>query len=230
MRDPRKWRYAMPTCTQCGGAVTAADGVCARCSLHVTQVGRLSSGPSVSDPASGEGAGARASGPASARSTAALMPQWGQVTTKGWWLLGGAALVFIGSLLPWAQQSVDGYSSVSSHPGGGGVIVFMVLAIAVVAAGWPLLTGGLPKRRLIGASAAATLLALFAVTNWSDLNSVQKQAAALGGGFETVSVTAGSGLALYTVGVVVLCVLIVRLWLSLRRPARTRGLTGATER
>lgn len=219
----------MATCTQCDGAVTAADGICARCGLHVTQVGRPSSGPSVSDPASGESAGARGSGPESARSITALMPQWGQVTKEGWWLLGGVVLVFIGSLLPWAQQSVDGYSAVSSHPGGGGVIVFMVLAIAVVAAGWPLLTGGLSKRRLIGASVAAALLALFAVTNWSDLNSVQKQAAALGGGFETVKVTAGSGLALYTVGVVVLCVLIARLWLSLRRTARTRDLNGVTE-
>ncbi len=152
------------------------------------------------------------------------------MTRKGWWLLGGAALVFIGSLLPWAKQSVDGYSTVSSHPDSGGVIVFMALAIAVVAAGWPLLTGELSKRRLIGASVVAALLALFAVTNWSDLNSVQKQAAGLGSGFETVSVTAGSGLALYTVGVVVLCVLIVQLWLSVRRAARTRGLTGVTGR
>lgn len=230
MRDPGNWNSAVPTCTQCGGAVTTADGVCARCGLHVTQVGRPSSGPSVSDPASGESAGARESGPASARSIAAVMPQWGQVTRKGWCLLGGAVLVFIGSLLPWAQQSVDGYTAVSTHPGGGGVIVFMVLAIAVVAAGWPLLTGGLSKPRLVGASVAAALLALFAVTNWSDLNSIQKQAAAAGGGFETVSVSAGSGIALYTVGVALLCVLIVRLWLSLRRAARTGGLTGVTER
>lgn len=230
MRDPRNLSSALPTCTQCGGAVTAADGVCARCGLHVRQVGRPSSGPSVSDPASGGSAGARGFGPEPARSIAALMPQWGQVTKEGWCLLGGAVLVFIGSLLPWAQQSVDGYTAVSSHPGGGGVIVFLVLAIAVVAAGWPLLTGGLSKRRLAGASVAAGLLALFAVTNWSDLNSIQKQAAAAGGGFETISVSAGSGIALYTVGVVVLCALIARLWLSLRRAARTRGLTGVTER
>lgn len=230
MRDPRNSSSAVSTCTQCGGAVTAADGVCLRCGPHATQVGSRSSGPSVSDPTSGESAGARGFGPESARSIAALMPQWGQVTREGWWLLGGAVLVFIGSLLPWAQQSVDGYTAVSSHPGGGGVIVFLVLAIAVVAAGWPLLTGGLSKQRLVGASVAAGLLALFAVTNWSDLNSIQKQAAAAGGGFETVSVSAGSGIALYTVGVVVLCALIVRLWLSLRRAARTDGLTGVTER
>ena len=37
------------------------------------------------------------------------MPQWQQVTKRGWWLLGGLALVFIGSLLPWSE--VDGASA-----------------------------------------------------------------------------------------------------------------------
>ena len=74
------------------------------------------------------------------------MPQWGQVTRNGWWLLGGALLVFIGSLLPWAQASVGGIAGISSHPGGGSVVIFMFLAICTVAAAWPLLTGVLSKR------------------------------------------------------------------------------------
>jgi len=182
----------MPICTQCDSPATAGDRLCAQCGAEATEVGQ------------------------------ALTPQSRRVTRNGWWLLAGAVLVLIGTLLPWARHSVDGYTTVLSDPGGGSVIVFLVLAIAVVAAGWPLLTGGLSKRRLIGTSMAAGLLALFAVTNWSDLNSVHKQAARLGGGLGTVSVSAGSGLALYTVGVVVLCVLIVRLWwVPVRRAAQT---------
>ena len=149
-------------------------------------------------------------------SISAAMPQWGQVTRNGWWLLGGALLVFIGSLLPWSQENVGGIAAVSSHPGGGGVVVFLFLAICTVAAAWPLLMGALSNRRLLGSTVTVGLLTLFAITNWSDLHNVQQQAA---GGIVTVS--AGSGLVLYTVGVVALCVLIVRLWLFRRRAAPT---------
>lgn len=209
----------MPTCTQCGSRITAADGVCPRCEAFTYDDGPRSR-PSVSQPALGETAGAPGYSQASSQSIATLIPQWGQVTRRGWWLLGGALLVFIGSLLPWVQQSVDGYSTVSAHPGGGGVMIFLVLALAAVAAGWPLLAGGLSRRRLVGMSIVAALLAFFAVTNWSDLNSVQKQAAGLGGGLATVSVSAGSGLMLYTAGVLVLSTLTARLWLSRRHRAQ----------
>ena len=77
------------------------------------------------------------------------------------------------------------------------------------------------KRRLLGATVVVAILALLAITNWSDLNTLQGQAAS-SGGFVSVSVSAGSGLVLYTVGVVVLCVLIVRLGLF-RRHAPRRG-------
>jgi hypothetical protein len=134
------------------------------------------------------------------------------------WLLGGVLLVFIGSLLPWAQESVGGFAAVSTHPGGGGVVVFLLLAICTVVAAWPLLTEVLSKRRLLGTTAPVALLTHLAMTNWSDLQDVQQQAAGgLTGGFVTVS--AGSGLVLYTVGVVVLCVLVVRLWLFRRHTA-----------
>ena len=84
----------------------------------------------------------------------------------------------------------------------------------------------LPKRRLLGASATVALLTFFAITNWSDLSNLQQQANQANSGIPgipgtggSVTVSAGSGLLLYTVGVVVLCVLIARLWLSRRSAA-----------
>ncbi len=199
------------TCSQCGGSIDQGDAFCGSCGARTAQA----PASLVSDPAE-KPAGSPGSSPRVSQSISVAMPQWGQVTRIGWWLLGGALLVFIGSLLPWAQASVGGVVAVSSHPGGGGVVVFLVLAIGAVVAAWPLLTGVLSKRRLLGTTVVVALLTLFAITNWSDLHNVQQQAA---GGFVTVS--AGSGLVLYTVGVVVLCVLVVRLWLFRRRAAPT---------
>jgi hypothetical protein len=67
-------------------------------------------------------AGSPGSSPPVSQSISVAMPQWGQLTRKGWWLLGGVLLVFIGSLLPWEQESVGGVAAVSTHP---------------VAAAWP---------------------------------------------------------------------------------------------
>jgi hypothetical protein len=167
----------------------------------------------VSTPPAGDPGGSPGSTPPVSQSISVAMPRWGQITRNGWWLLGGVLLVFIGSLLPWAQASVSGVTVVSAHPGGGSVVIFLILAICTAVAAWPLLTGGLSKRRLLGTTVVAAILTLFAITNWSDLHKVQQAS----GGFVTVS--AGSGLVLYTVGVVVLCVLIVRLWLFRRRAA-----------
>ena len=209
----------MPVCPQCGGGVSGADAFCAQCGSQVMQNRASGGAPLVSDPAE-KPDGSPGSSPPVSQSISVAMPQWGQVTKKGWWLLGGALLVFIGSLLPWAQASAGAVVAVSSQPGGGGVVIFLFLVICTVVAAWPLLTGVLSKRRLLGTTAAVGLLTLFAITNWSDLHNVEQQAAGgLTGGFVTVS--AGSGLVLYTVGVVVLCVLVVRLWLFRRRAAPT---------
>ena len=208
----------MPVCPECGGAVTAADAFCAQCGSRVTNTTTSGSASSVSDPPAGNPAGSPGSKPPAGPSISMAMPQWGHVTRKGWWLLGGVLLVFIGSLLPWDQESVGGYSGISAHPGGGGVVVFLLLAISTVAAARPLLTGALSKRRLVPTTVVVAILTLLAMTNWSDLHQVQQQAAGgPAGGYVTVS--AGSGLVLYTVGVVVLCILVVRLWLSRRSAA-----------
>ena len=90
---------------------------------------------------------------------------------------------------------------------------------SVVAAG-PLLTGVLSKRRLLGTTVLVAILTILAITNWSDLHNIQQQSN-VNNSLVTVTVSAGSGLVLYTVGVVVLCVLIVRLWLFRRRAAPT---------
>lgn len=208
----------MPVCPQCGGGVSGADAFCAHCGSQVMQTSASGAASLVSDPPAEKPAGSSGSSPPVSQSISVAMPQWGQVTRNGWWLLGGVLLVFIGSLLPWASVSAGGVVAVSSQPGGGGVVIFLFLAICTVAAAWPLLTGVLSKRRLLGTTVPVALLTLFAITNWSDLHNVQQQAAGgLTGGFVTVS--AGSGLVLYTVGVVVLCVLVVRLWLFRRRTA-----------
>jgi hypothetical protein len=101
------------------------------------------------------------------------------------------------------------------------VVIFLFLVICTVVAAWPLLTGVLSKRRLLGTTAVVALLTFCALTNWSDLSKAQQRvnSGSTGGFGPTFTVSAGSGLVLYTVGVVVLCVLIVRLWLFRRRAA-----------
>ena len=208
----------MSACPQCGGGVGGADAFCAKCGSQVMQTTASRPASLVSDPPAEEPAGSPGSGPPVNQSISVAMPQWGQVTRNGWWLLGGVLLVFIGSLLPWAQASVVG-TGISSHPGGGAVVIFLFLVICTLVAAWPVLTGVLSKRRLLGTTAVVAILTLFAITNWSDLSKAQQQInSGLTGGLVTVS--AGSGLVLYTAGVVVLCVLIVRLWLFHRRAPR----------
>lgn len=218
----------MSACTQCGSAVTATDGFCVQCGARIKQTSTADGRSSVSEPPARDPAGPSGFNPTVSQSISAVMPQWAQVTRNGWWLLGGALLVFIGSLLPLGQESIDGEAAGSLHHSGGAVVVFLLLALCTVMAALPLLTGVLSKRRLLGATVVVAILTLFAITDWSGLSSIQKQANHASSGIfgipgtgGSVTVSAGSGILLYTVGVVVLCVLVVRLWLFRRRAAAT---------
>jgi hypothetical protein len=151
--------------------------------------------------------------------TSRLAPQSGSrtsVSTTGWILVGGAVAVVIGSLLPWAQASDAFGITVSASPRGGGPVLLLVLAALGLYAGWPALRGGLSKRRLLGVAVIAGILTIFAITNWSDLGTLQSND-------HDIQVNAGSGLYLYTAGVVALWVSVVRTWRPRRRPsARVR--------
>jgi hypothetical protein len=138
-----------------------------------------------------------------------------RLSTTGWILCGGAAAVVIGSLLPWAQASDAFGITVSASPRGGGPVLLLVLAALGLWAGWPALQGGLSKRRLLGLAVITGILTIFAITNWSDLGSLQSNN-------HDIEVNAGSGLYLYTAGVVALWACVVRTWRSRRPTAPVR--------
>lgn len=128
-----------------------------------------------------------------------------RMSETGWLLCGGAAAIALGSLLPWAQTSVVGIT-ISASPRGGGPVLLMVLAAAALWIGRPAIQSKLSKRRLAGLTLVAGVLSIFMATNWSDIGQ---------------GTTAGSGLFLYTAGVVAVWVCVVRVWLAGRRPLTT---------
>jgi hypothetical protein len=132
------------------------------------------------------------------------------MSATGRFLCGGAAVVAIGSLLPWGVASHGFGQSISSSPRGGGPILLMALAAAALWSGWPSLHGELSKRRLLVLGVFTGILAIFVFTNWSDLGQVQ-------GADSGVQISAGAGLYLYTAGVGALVVGAVRS-LRARRP------------
>jgi hypothetical protein len=134
------------------------------------------------------------------------------MSANGWLLTVGALAVFIGSLLPWVEATGGFGLTVAASPRSGGVVLFLILAAAAVALGWPAARGGLSKRRWIGLTLVAVLLSIFAVTNWSDLSDIENANPG-------INVSAGGGLFLYTVGVAAIWVCVVRLLLARRRVA-----------
>jgi hypothetical protein len=134
-----------------------------------------------------------------------------RMSTTGWLLCGGAAAVIIASLLPWVSVSSDGIGiPISSSPRGGAPVVFIVLAAAALAFGSPAIRGELPKRRMLGLTLVVAVLSIFVITNWSDLSDLQKANSDL-------QISGGSGLYLYTVGVVAMWACVIRIWLASRR-------------
>ena len=182
-------------CSDCGTASSPDGRFCSSCGSQV--------------PAG------QARGYAPPSSNGPALPSWVtqlRPSATGWGLCGGAIAIVAGSLLPWAQVS-DGFGyTISSSPTGGAPVSLMVLAAGAVAFGWPLLRGdALSRRRWLGLIVTAGLLAINIFAGWAIIIHLQSES----GG---ASITAGSGLFLSTVGVVVMWVGVIRLWLARRRP------------
>lgn len=115
-------------------------------------------------------------------------------------VLGGAALLLIGSFLPWAKVSVALFdATVSQTIGGmdGDGPITLVAAIALGALGWILLMKGWHKGRLIGTVCVAALATLVAVIDLLDVNRVAGSEAGLG-----IDVSIGIGLWVVTVAAI----------------------------
>lgn len=132
-----------------------------------------------------------------------------QISATGWLLCGGAAAIVIASFLPWSQASALGITF-SSKPSSGAPALLMILAAVALGLGWPGVRGTLSKRRLVGVAIVAGVLSIFVVTNWSDLSKLQSDN-------PSANISGGSGLYLYTAGVVALWVCAVRVLLAWRR-------------
>lgn len=115
-------------------------------------------------------------------------------------VLGGAALLLIGSFLPWAKVSVALFDATVSQTIGGmdddGPIT-LVAAVALGVLGWFLLTKGWHKGRLIGSVCVAALVTLVAVIDLVDVNRVAGSEAGLG-----IDVSIGIGLWVVTVAAI----------------------------
>ena len=207
-------------CSQCGGAIEQGDAFCPACGA------RMVDAPLASHPEEGS----RGLPPAASfaqsyeagerRGNVAPQPLLSKdilarVSANGWLLCGGAAAIVIGSLLPWVAVSSDGIGiPISSSPPGSAPLVLMALGAGALGFGWPVIRSKLSKRRLVGLAVVAGVLSIFVVTNWNDLSHLEQQAKSAQ---SVIQVSAGSGLFLYTAGVVAMWVCVVRVSLSRRR-------------
>jgi hypothetical protein len=119
-------------------------------------------------------------------------------------LAAGCAAIAIGALMPWAKTSARGIELYSSGPKSGASVMFIVLAGIALVVGWPLIQDGISRVRALGLGAVVALLGLFAVTNWASLADAQPESNGSDVLKLNVEVTAGGGLLLYTLGVLVL--------------------------
>jgi len=132
----------------------------------------------------------------------------------GWFLLAGSLAVVIAGFLPWAQLSVEGVDVQNASPQGGGPVVLIVLVAIAIAFGYPSVSiRSLAIWRRIGVTVAVGVLTIFVITNWTDFNHLQTQ---YGGGQSLADVSAGSGLYLYTAGVIAIWISAIRIWLARR--------------
>lgn len=209
--------YELASCSNCGSSIEQGDAFCSSCGTRVAQppsapqpaVGP----PGLPPPSSFTQSYAAEERPGNVAPRPLLKPDvLARVSANGWTLCGGAAAIVIASLLPWVAVSSDGIGiPISSSPPGSAPLLLMALAAGGLAFGWPVLRSRLSKRRLVGLAVVAGVLSIFVVSNWNDLSSLNQQ------GQSVVQVSAGSGLYLYTAGVVALWVCVVRVALARRR-------------
>lgn len=212
--------YELASCSNCGTSIDQGDAFCGSCGARIAQA---PSAPPLGGGPSGQG------GPSSFTQSYAADPPPGnvpprpllksdmlaRVSANGWILCGGAAAIVIASLLPWVAVSSDGIGiPISSSPPGSAPLLLIALAAGALGFGWPLIRSKLSKRRLIGLAVVAGVLSIFVVTNWKDLSDLAQQAQSAQ---SVVQVSGGSGLYLYTAGVVALWVCVVRAGLFRRR-------------
>jgi hypothetical protein len=169
--------------------------------------------PTVAPPTIPPPAAAPPQAPASAPTTVGSRVQ---ISVTAWLLFGGAAIVALGSLLPWVQVTGLFGATISSSPQGGGPVFLMALAGGVVWLGWPSRLGRVSKGRCIGVTLIVGLLSIFVFSNFGDISNYQQK-------YPGSGINAGPGLYIYTAGVVAIWVGVVRAWLALRARAVEGG-------
>jgi Protein of unknown function (DUF2510) len=148
------------------------------------------------------------------------------MTRTAWLLFAGCAVAAVGTMLPWEQDTTPFGGQVSAGPSSvpGGVAMLMGLLAAVVWVGWPTRVGAMSKKRCVGLTVVAAVLAIFAFGKFSALgNAASTSSAGASSGSDLfgntsvgLSYHAGSGLYIYTAGVLAVWVGVVRAWLARR--------------
>jgi hypothetical protein len=137
-----------------------------------------------------------------------------------WVLVGGCVGVALAALLPWVSVSGFGVTG-DSGPRNGGPLLLWLLAAGIVAIAWPLLKNApLSMARRVGLLPIVGFLAIAVFTNWSDLSDLKDQTSGTIFGVTVhtgITVDPGAGLLLYTVSVIVLVGVVVRIWTLSRR-------------
>jgi len=90
----------------------------------------------------------------------------------GWLLLGGAAAVVIGSLLPWARVSAFGFEETVSGTEGDGVLTILLMGVAAGLAFMTVRPAGAKRGLVIAALVLAALTLLIAVIDIVNVNRV----------------------------------------------------------
>jgi hypothetical protein len=148
-------------------------------------------------------------------------------------MLAGAALVGVGALLPWEEDTGPFGVEVTKNLPGGGVALVVGLAAFVAWTGWTLRSSRVSKSQHVGVVIVAAVLGMLALAKFGALAGAQHKVDAANnngpmGGFLaehdlSLHYGAGSGLYLHFVGVVAMSIGIVRVWFSRRRLPRTNN-------